>query len=93
MKKEIEIQGYRIKYIDQGQGPTLLFVHGWPTNHLLWKHQITHFQSNFRVIALDWVGFGESDKPADFPYSLHFPLDGISAHSGDPLERIPDHFL
>lgn len=43
--------------------PLLLFLHGFPDCWLTWRFQIPVFAKDFRVIALDMKGFGDSDKP------------------------------
>lgn len=59
-----------MRYVDVGSGPVLLFVHGTPTWSLLWRHAIAKFASTHRVIAIDHLGFGLSEKPPEVDYSL-----------------------
>lgn len=45
-------------------GAPVLFMHGWPDSHRLWRHQVTALSdAGFRTIAPDLRGFGDSDKP------------------------------
>lgn len=44
----------------EGAGPPLLFVHGFPLDHTMWRGQIAHFARDHRVIAPDLRGFGQS---------------------------------
>jgi pimeloyl-ACP methyl ester carboxylesterase len=47
-------------------GTPVLFMHGWPDSHRLWRHQVAALsEAGFRTIAPDLRGFGDSDKPAD----------------------------
>lgn len=47
-------------------GAPVLFMHGWPDSHHLWRHQVAALsEAGFRTIAPDLRGFGASDKPAD----------------------------
>jgi pimeloyl-ACP methyl ester carboxylesterase len=47
-------------------GQPVLFMHGWPDTHRLWRHQVEALSgAGFRTIAPDLRGFGESDKPDD----------------------------
>ena len=62
------INGARLYYADQGQGPPLLLVHGLGASHADWEKQIAHFSRIFRVIAPDLRGHGESDALG--PYSV-----------------------
>lgn len=56
----IDIGGNTVHYIDEGSGPTLLFLHGNPTWSFLWRDVIAELRNNFRCIALDYPGFGLS---------------------------------
>lgn len=49
-----------ISYVDEGQGAPLVFVHGFPLDHTMWRHQIEAFRATYRVIAIDLPGFGAS---------------------------------
>ena len=47
-------------------GTPVLFMHGWPDTHDLWRHQTKALaQDGYRTIAPDLRGFGASDKPQD----------------------------
>lgn len=47
-----------------GDGPLILFVHGWPELWYSWRHQMTHFSARgFRTAAIDVRGYGGSSKP------------------------------
>src|SRR4051794_16189903 len=47
-------------------GVPVLFLHGWPDSHSLWRHQVAALSAaGFRTIAPDLRGFGASDKPTD----------------------------
>jgi 3-oxoadipate enol-lactonase len=54
------INGFEMAFVDEGNGDTLLFIHGFPFTHALWKGQIEEFQNEYRVLAPDLRGFGES---------------------------------
>lgn len=57
----VEVEGVRFHVADQGTGPVLLFVHGFPLNHTMWEAQIAEFSRTHRVIAPDLRGFGQTD--------------------------------
>ncbi len=44
-----------------GEGPTLLFLHGFGVNSRIWRQQIKYFSDNYRIIAVDLPGHGQSD--------------------------------
>lgn len=58
----------RMHYIDEGAGTPVVFVHGTPTWSFLYRHLIARLAPRHRVIAVDHLGFGLSDKPARAPY-------------------------
>ena len=54
-----------------GEGPLMLFVHGWPELWYSWRHQMDHFADRFTVAAIDVRGYGGSSKPVEIErYSL-----------------------
>ncbi len=55
--------GARIHYVDEGQGPVLLFLHGNPTWSFLYRNIIGNLRNAFRCVALDYPGFGQSTGP------------------------------
>lgn len=66
----LELDGGRLHYIDEGEGPVVIMVHGNPTWSYYFRHLILQLRANHRVIALDHIGCGLSDKPQDYPYCL-----------------------
>ncbi len=64
-----DINVHRLHYIDEGQGETILFVHGTPSWSFDFRNLIKNLKSNFRYIAIDHIGFGLSDKPEKYDYS------------------------
>lgn len=66
----LDVQGARYHYVDEGQGPPIVLVHGNPTWSFYWRDVITALRGRFRVIAVDHVGCGLSDKPAGYEYRL-----------------------
>ncbi len=64
-----EVLGHKIHYIDEGQGDPIVFIHGVPTSSYLWRNIISPLSKHHRCIALDLIGYGQSDKP-DLEYSV-----------------------
>lgn len=54
----------------EGNGEVIIFLHGWPTNSRLWKSQVETLKTDYKVITLDWLGFGKSDKPTENKYTF-----------------------
>lgn len=65
----MDINGYQLHYIDEGQGDILLFVHGTPSWSYDFRNIIKEMKQHYRCIALDHIGFGLSDKPEHYDYS------------------------
>jgi haloalkane dehalogenase len=58
-----KIKDINIHYIDEGEGPVILFCHGNPTYSLLYSNIISKLRDKYRCIAMDYPGFGMSGKP------------------------------
>src|SRR5437763_15121517 len=73
-------------YVDgPDDGRPVLFMHGWPDDHQLWRHQVAALSgAGYRTIAPDLRGFGASDKPADVDaYALkHTVVDMVAVLDG-----------
>jgi 3-oxoadipate enol-lactonase len=54
------INGVRLAFVDQGSGTPILLVHGFPLDHSMWNAQIEALARDYRVIAVDLRGFGQS---------------------------------
>jgi len=70
-----QVGDLRLHYVDTGEGPVVLFLHGEPTWSYLWRKVIPPVRdAGFRCIAPDLPGFGRSDKPTDvdwYTYDRH----------------------
>ena len=55
---------------ESGSGEPLLLIHGFPTASWDWQQMWPHLAKNYRVIAADFLGFGFSDKPRNYHYSI-----------------------
>jgi len=59
-QKRIEIEGHELAYVDEGEGPPLLMLHGNPTWSFVYRDVIGGLKDRFRCIAPDLPGFGFS---------------------------------
>ncbi len=57
------VNGVRLHYVTQGQGPLVILLHGFPEFWYSWRNQIPVLAQHFRVVAPDLRGYNESDKP------------------------------
>ena len=59
-----DVNGIRMHYIDEGQGPLVILLHGFPYLWYMWRGQIGALaEAGYRVIVPDQRGFGQSDRP------------------------------
>lgn len=73
--KYVEIEGLRIHYVDTGEGEVILCLHGEPTWSYLYRKMIPSLSENHRVLAMDFIGFGRSDKyteMGEYSFQMHF---------------------
>lgn len=69
MSRYVVADGIRTHYLDAGDGPALVLLHGGEYGaaaELTWESCVPLWSSRFRVLALDLVGFGRSSKIRDF---------------------------
>src|ERR687894_743878 len=59
-----DLGGVRLHYVEAGDGPLVLLLHGFPQFWYEWRHQIPALvEAGFRVVAADMRGYNLSDKP------------------------------
>ena len=64
----LDFAGARLHYIDEGQGPILLMLHGNPSWSYLYRGLVLALRDEFRCIAIDLAGFGLSTPPPGFSF-------------------------
>lgn len=84
--KRAETAGGRISYREAGAGPALVLLHGLNGNSKSWAFQYGGLASDFRIIAWDAPGYGESDLVAPFVASYAAQLAQLLDHLS--LERV-----
>src|SRR5688572_16035367 len=77
--QDYDHRGYHIFYREEGAGPALLCIHGFPTASWDWNRMWPELTARFRCIAPDMLGFGFSSKPRPYAYSIH---DQADLHEG-----------
>ncbi len=61
----LSVNGIRVHAVEQGEGPLVLLVHGFPESWYSWRHQLPALAAaGFRAVAIDVRGYGRSSKPA-----------------------------
>ncbi len=67
--KFLDLNGDRVAYRDEGSGEVLLLIHGMAGSSDAWRELIPRLAKNYRVVAPDLIGHGQSTKPRG-DYSL-----------------------
>lgn len=70
----VALDGARVHYVDEGQGDVILCLHGEPTWSYLYRKMIPSLSSRGRVVTMDFLGFGRSDKftdPRAYSFAMH----------------------
>jgi len=81
--RRIAVDAHKVFVYENGEGPNVLMIHGFPTSCYDWREIIDILKEGFRCIAFDFLGFGLSDKPEAFSYSLFQQTDmieGLAEH-------------
>jgi pimeloyl-ACP methyl ester carboxylesterase len=77
--KSVAVNGNKVAYIDEGKGQTIVFIHGVSTTLASFDVLFPVFiKKGYRVIAIDLLGYGKSDKP-DITYSVPFHAETVIA--------------
>jgi haloalkane dehalogenase len=82
-KSYLTVEGKYMAFHERGEGHPIVFLHGNPTSSYLWRNVIPHVEDQGRCIAVDLLGFGDSDKlgesgPDSYTYVEHRGyLDGL----------------
>lgn len=61
-KKFKTVLDKKMAYIDEGEGDPIVFLHGNPTSSFLWRNVMPYLQGKGRLIAIDMIGLGDSQK-------------------------------
>jgi 3-oxoadipate enol-lactonase len=75
--RRVVVNGVSLALDAVGSGPAVLFIHGYPLDRSLWRHQVEHLHG-YRRIAPDLRGMGVSDAP-DLGYSISTYADDLEA--------------
>jgi len=54
----------RLHYVTGGQGPAVVFLHGWPQTWYMWRDVLPAMMQRYQVFAVDLRGLGDSSRPA-----------------------------
>ncbi|KZV31348.1 bifunctional epoxide hydrolase 2-like [Dorcoceras hygrometricum] len=89
--KNLKVNGINMHVAEIGEGPAVLFLHGFPELWYSWRHQMLHLSSRgYRAIAPDLRGYGDTDAPpSSGSYSvLHIIGDLVALLNELGLEQV-----
>jgi haloalkane dehalogenase len=77
--KTLDVGGAQMHYLDEGQGPPVLMLHGNPSWSFYYRNLARELRATHRVIVPDHIGCGLSDKPGDdaYEYTLRRRVDDL----------------
>lgn len=82
--------GFKMHFVSEGSGPTMLMLHGNPTWSFMYRDVIKAAAANgYRALAPDMLGCGLSDKPQNWPYHLENHIQNLEHWLDDEL-KLPE---
>ncbi|CAH0721525.1 unnamed protein product, partial [Brenthis ino] len=78
--KYIKANSVKLHYVESGDPskPLMLFIHGFPEFWYAWRHQIVEFNKEYRCVAVDMRGYGDSERPEGVQhYKIQLLVDDI----------------
>jgi pimeloyl-ACP methyl ester carboxylesterase len=69
-KRRLQLGAARVAYYDEGSGPPVLLLHGCPFSSLVWRQVIPLLRPQFRCLAPDLLGLGDTETPPGADWSL-----------------------
>ena len=79
MDKFISVQGYNLHYVEAGEGQRILLIPGAFSTYRHWNRVIPYLLEHYKLLCLDYLGVGDSDKPrSGFGYTIEEQADLIA---------------
>jgi cis-3-alkyl-4-acyloxetan-2-one decarboxylase len=75
----LELDFHKYHFLDEGQGESLLMLHGNPTWSFYFRNLISGLKQSYRCVVPDHMGMGKSDKPQSYSYTLSQHIDNLEA--------------
>ncbi|CAN3978773.1 alpha/beta fold hydrolase [Kitasatospora purpeofusca] len=82
--RQVEVNGVRLHVAEQGEGPLVLLLHGFPESWYSWRHQFAPLaEAGYRVVAVDQRGYARSEQPGSVDaYTLLHLVGDVTALIG-----------
>ena len=78
VEREARVDGYRLRYLQAGQGPAVVLIHGLLGYSFSWRFNLTALAQSHTVYAPDLIGMGFSDRPEHMDWSLRACADRVT---------------
>ena len=72
-------RGFKMHYVDEGEGEVIICLHGQPTWGYLYRNFIPKLSESYRVVVPDHKGYGKSETPQDSEYSFKNHVENLAA--------------
>lgn len=78
--RSVRIDGARLCYVERGDpaAEPIVLLHGYPADHRAWRHQLAGLAEGHRVLALDWLGWGASERRTDLRFDYDTEVDRLA---------------
>lgn len=91
--KFVVVKGYKVHYVEVGEGQPILLIPGAFSTYRGWNRMLPLLSEHYKVLAIDYVGAGDSDKPpSGFGYTIEEQAD-IIAGMVDQLQLVKPYLV
>lgn len=91
----IKVGEYNYAYLDSGveaDKPTIVFVHGFGAEKDNWPRMASFLSGDYRLVAIDLLGHGDSDKPLDVSYKISAQMQRLHSVT-EAIDLPPFHMI
>jgi len=87
-QKRVETNGVAIHLVQGGNGPPVLFLHGYPQTHVCWHAVAPRRAERFTIVCPDLRGYGDSDKPPSDPSHYAYSKRIMAADQVELMKKL-----
>jgi pimeloyl-ACP methyl ester carboxylesterase len=86
--RRVDTGDLRVNLLEAGDGDPVLLLHGWPQNNFMWRQVVSGLAPQYRLLAPDLRGFGETEAPGSGYNGDTFARDQIALLDALGIERV-----